>query len=67
MQIRLETPLAGASKTSRYSIKDAGTGVASGTAGDKAEFVNCSFDVKIEGNGVCHHSEPMTQNSKNAI
>ncbi|RQW86579.1 MAG: DUF4150 domain-containing protein [Geobacter sp.] len=44
-----------------------GRGVLSGTVGDKAEFINSSFDVKIEGKGVCRNSDPMTQNNKNAI
>lgn len=44
-----------------------GRGVVSGTVGGKAEFINCSFDVKIEGKGVCRNSDPMTQNCKNAI
>jgi hypothetical protein len=44
-----------------------GRGVLSGTVGDKAEFINSSFDVKIEGKGVCRNSDPMMQNSKNAI
>jgi hypothetical protein len=43
-----------------------GAGVVSGTVGGKAEFINCSFDVKIEGKGVCRNSDPMTQNSRNA-
>ena len=44
-----------------------GKGVGSGTVGDKAEFINCSFDVKIEGRGVCRNSDPMTHNNKNAL
>lgn len=54
-------------RTSTGDLPGIGTGVASGTVGDKAEFVNCSFDVKIEGKGVCRNSDLMTQNSKNAI
>jgi len=42
-------------------------GIGSGTIGDKAEFINYSFDVKIEGKGVCRNSDPMTHNNKNAI
>jgi hypothetical protein len=42
-------------------------GVASGTVGDKAEFINYSNDVKIEGKGACRNSDPMTQNSRNAL
>jgi len=42
-------------------------GWASGTVGDKAEFINYSHDVKIEGKGACRNSDPMTQNSGNAI
>ncbi len=44
-----------------------GTGVASGTVGGKAEFINSSFDVRIEGKGSCRNSDPMTQNNKNAF
>jgi hypothetical protein len=54
-------------RTSTGDQPGAGRGVASGTVGDKAEFINHSFDVKIEGRGVCRNSDPMTQNSKNAI
>jgi len=53
----------------RISIGDQpgiGTGVMSGTIGDKAEFTNYSHDVKIEGKGVCRNSDPMTQNNRNA-
>lgn len=42
-------------------------GVKSGTIKDKAEFINYSFDVKIEGKGVCRNSDPMMQNNKNAL
>lgn len=42
-------------------------GVGSGTIKDKAEFINYSFDVKIEGKGACRNSDPMTQNNKNAM
>lgn len=44
-----------------------GKGVGSGTAGDKAEFINSSFDVRIEGRGACRNSDPMTHNNKNAV
>ena len=53
--------------TSTGDQPGSGTGVCSGTVGDKAEFINNSFDVKIEGKGVCRNSDPMTQNNKNAI
>jgi hypothetical protein len=53
--------------TSTGDLPGIGTGVVSGTVGGKAEFINCSFDVKIEGKGVCRNSDPMTQNSKNAF
>ncbi len=52
--------------TSTGDLPGIGTGVASGTVGSKAEFINYSFDVKIEGKGVCRNSDPMTQNNKNA-
>lgn len=42
-------------------------GVGSGTVCDKAEFINSSFDIKIEGKGACRNSDPMTQNNKNAM
>lgn len=42
-------------------------GVGSGTTGGKAEFINFSFDVKIEGKGACRNADPMTQNNKNAM
>ena len=42
-------------------------GIRSGTVGDKAEFANCSFDVKVEGRGACRNSDPMTHNNKNAL
>jgi hypothetical protein len=54
-------------RTSTGDLPGTGRGVASGTVGAKAEFINYSFDVKIEGKGVCRHSDLMTQNSKNAI
>lgn len=44
-----------------------GKGVASGTVGDKAEFVNFSSDVKIEGKGVCRNDDLTTHNNKNTI
>jgi len=52
--------------TSTGDLPGIGTGVSSGTVGSKAEFINYSFDVKIEGKGVCRNSDPMTQNNKNA-
>lgn len=54
-------------RTSIGDLPGTAKGVASGTVGDKAEFVNCSHDVKIEGRGACRNSDPMTQNSKNAL
>ena len=53
--------------TSTGDLPGIGTGVSSATVGGKAEFINCSFDVKIEGKGVCRNSDPMTQNNKNAM
>jgi hypothetical protein len=44
-----------------------GKGVVSGTVGDKAEFINSSFDVKIEGRGACRNSDAMTHNNNNAL
>lgn len=54
-------------RTSTGDQPGTGTGVASGTVGGKAEFINYSFDVKIEGKGACRNSDPMTQNNKNTI
>jgi uncharacterized Zn-binding protein involved in type VI secretion len=42
-------------------------GVISGTVGGKAEFINYSSDVKIEGKGVCRNMDKMTHNNGNAI
>jgi hypothetical protein len=53
--------------TNTGDLPGIGTGVSSGTVGSTAEFINSSFDVKIEGKGVCRNSDPMTQNNKNAI
>ncbi|HBG06228.1 MAG TPA: hypothetical protein DDY22_11855 [Geobacter sp.] len=53
--------------TSTGDQPGSGKGVASGTVGDKAEFINSSFDVKIEGKGACRNSDPMTHNNKNAL
>lgn len=52
---------------SRSSGDEAGTnkGVASGTNMDKAEFVNYSFDVKVEGKCVPRALDLMLHNSKN--
>lgn len=54
-------------RTSTGDLPGAARGVASVTVGDKAEFINYSHDVKIEGKGACRNSDPMTQNSGNAI
>ncbi|WNG13777.1 DUF4150 domain-containing protein [Cystobacter fuscus] len=40
-------------------------GVASGKTKGKAEFVNYSFDVKIEGKNVARALDPMLHNDKN--
>lgn len=40
-------------------------GVASGTNKGIAEFVNCSFDVFVDGKGVVRAFEPMIHNNKN--
>lgn len=37
-------------------------GVVSGTTKGKAEFVNYSFDVKVEGKNVCRLGDMMVQN-----
>ena len=42
-------------------------GVASGTTKGKAEFVNYSFDVKIEGKNACRNGDLMTHNTKNTM
>ncbi len=43
----------------------AGGGVVSGKIKGKAEFVNCSFDVKFEGKGAARTFDPMLHNQKN--
>jgi hypothetical protein len=53
-------------RTSTGDQPGTGRGVASGTVGDKAEFINSSHDVKIEGRGACRNYDPMTQNNRNA-
>lgn len=43
----------------------AGGGVVSGKTKGRAEFVNYSFDVKIEGKNVARALDPMLHNDKN--
>jgi Toxin PAAR-like domain len=43
----------------------AGGGVVSNKIKGKAEFVNFSFDVKVEGKGVARAFDPMLHNDKN--
>ena len=53
----------------RWSQQEAGTaggGVASSKTKGKAEFVNFSFDVKVEGKNVARAMELMLHNDKNA-
>lgn len=40
-------------------------GVVSGTTAGEAAFVQCSFDVKIEGRGACRTGDTMTHNNRN--
>lgn len=54
-------------RTSTGDLPGTGRGVLSGTVGGMAEFINSSFDVTIEGKGVCRHGDPMTQNCRNAL
>lgn len=54
-------------KTSTGDEPGVALGVGSGTICNKAEFINSSFDIKIEGKGACRNSDPMTQNNKNAM
>ncbi len=42
-------------------------GIASQTRGDKAEFINYSFDVKCEGKGICRNGDLMSMNNSNTI
>lgn len=42
-------------------------GVASGVTKGKAEFINYSFDVKIEGKNACRNGDMMTHNDKNTM
>lgn len=44
---------------------NAGGGLASSKTKGKAEFVNCSFDVKLEGKGTARALDPMLHNNKN--
>ena len=44
-----------------------GKGVGSATVAGRAEFINCSFDVSMEGRGVCRNQDPMTHNNRNAL
>lgn len=53
--------------TSTGDQPGSGKGVISGTVGDKAEFANYSFDVKIEGKGVCRNNDLTTHNNRNTI
>jgi len=53
--------------TSTGDQAGSGKGIGSGTVGDKAEFINCSFDVKVEGRGACRNLDPMTHNNRNAL
>jgi len=53
--------------TSTGDQPGSGRGVASGTVGDQAEFINTSFDVRMEGRGVGRNRDPMTQNHRNTI
>jgi uncharacterized Zn-binding protein involved in type VI secretion len=54
-------------RTSTGDQPGSGRGVASGTVGDQAEFINTSFDVRLEGRGVGRNRDPMTQNHRNTI
>jgi uncharacterized Zn-binding protein involved in type VI secretion len=42
-------------------------GIISATKGDKAEFINYSFDVKCEGKGICRNGDLMSMNNSNTI
>ncbi|MDQ5985503.1 MAG: hypothetical protein CSYNP_01213 [Syntrophus sp. SKADARSKE-3] len=53
--------------TSTGDQAGSGGGVCSGTVGDKVEFANCSFDIKIEGKGVCRNDDLAFHNNKNTI
>lgn len=44
-----------------------GKGVGSGTVSGKAEFINSSFNVMVEGRGACRNSDAMALNNKNAL
>ena len=45
----------------------AGGGVISGKIKGEAEFMNYSFDVKIEGKNVCRLGDPLFHNKKNIM
>ncbi len=42
-------------------------GIASGTVGDKAQFINYSNNVQAEGKAVCRNADLMTHNNKNTM
>jgi hypothetical protein len=62
-------PMTKGAKYSKSSGDEAGSngGVASGTSRDAAEFMLYSFDVKLEGNGVCRLGDPLFHNNKNTL
>lgn len=64
-----EMPMTKGAKYSKSSGDEAGSngGVASGTSREAAEFMLYSFDVKLEGNGVCRLGDPLFHNNKNAM
>ena len=53
--------------TSGDEAGSAGGGVVSSKIKGEAEFVNFSFNVKLDGKGVCRMLDPTTQNAKNTV
>ena len=63
------TAMVKGAKYSRSSGDEAGTngGVMSGVNMSESEFMLYSFDVEIEGNGVCRLGDPLFHNKKNIM
>lgn len=64
-----EMPMVNGAKYSKSSGDEPGTkkGIISGTHKDECEFLTYSFDVKIEGKGVCRLDDLLWHNKKNTL
>lgn len=62
-----EMPMVKEAKYSKSEGDDQGSdgGVTSGTHLDVAEFMQYSFDIKMEGRNVCRLGDPLFHNKKN--